>query len=71
MRMRRNLESLSFRFLSRCLRTATAFKVDQHNANEQEERVTNLLDQHVKVLWDFWCEACYKITPSVKDQAEA
>jgi hypothetical protein len=29
-----------------------------------------LLDQHVEVLWDFWGEAC-KITPSVKDQAEA
>lgn len=19
---------------------------------------TYLLDQHVKILWDFWCEAC-------------
>ena len=71
MRMRRNFESLSFRFLSRCLRTATAFKIDQQNAREQEDLSTNLLDQHVEVLWDFWCEACYKITLSVKDQAEA
>jgi hypothetical protein len=20
---------------------------------------TNLLDQHIEILWDFWCEACY------------
>ena len=39
---------------------------------KRREAQSYLLDQHVEVLWYLWSEACYlKITPSVKDQAEA
>lgn len=76
--MRRNLESLSLRLRSRCLRTATAFVfkemevsngfLGKKSADEREEweyctwngeeKVAYLLDQHVQVLGDLWCEAC-------------
>ena len=77
MRMRRNLESLSLRLRSRCLRTATAYQastVEPHFfAGIKKGSVKcYLLDQHVEVLGDFWCEACHvEITLSVIDQAEA
>lgn len=32
--------------------------------------IAYLLDQHVQVLWDLRCQACY-FSPSVKDQTEA
>lgn len=40
--------------------------------SKRREAQSYLLDQHIEVLGYLWSEACYsKITPSVKDQAEA
>ena len=60
MRIRRNFESLSFRLRSRCLRTATALRLCISSKTQWYCDVDEpyLLDQHVEVLWDFWCEAC-------------
>jgi hypothetical protein len=64
MRIRRNLESLSLRLRSRCLRTATALhmlaKVGHAGLQDQSCDCTHLLDKHVKVLGDLGGEACIK-----------
>ena len=64
--MRRNLESLSLRLRSRCLRTATACHVMSVRGISARKVInaSYLLDQHVQVLWNRWSQACSNLIVS-------
>ena len=78
MRIRRNLESLSLRLRSRCLRTATAWAeglawrvLVLGETAPLAQRGAYLLDEHVQVLRDIGGKACHTSLCQPGDQAEA